>query len=85
MTGNNEPWRTPEWEAEYIAMKDTNPELAQAMLELGLPAGAAGMIVAGAKAYGDTIPWKPEDGVITYCLDGFWVGTILAPLGLNGG
>ena len=61
-----EPWRTPRWEEEYRQALADNPRLAQAMLVMGMLAGVAGMVMAGGDAMGDSSPWRPEDGVVTF-------------------
>ena len=63
---NPSAWRTPEWEADYAATLKLDSELAQAMLDMGLPSSAAGMIVAGGSAEDDKTPFDPTVSPVTY-------------------
>lgn len=63
---NPRPWMTPELLKELEEVRQVNPELAQAMEEMGLPAEATGQILAGEEQFGDdseepvdTVPLLP--------------------------
>ena len=63
---NDEHFKIPAWVADYRATLNVNSELAQAMLETGMPSFAAGQVQAGERVRMDDSIFNSTGDVVTF-------------------